>query len=124
MSRAVATKLARRPEVLTRAVVRAADRMALAQKTLAAALGVSEATISRLSRGRTVDPSTKEGELAILVVRLFRSLDALVGGNSEQLREWMHARNVHLAGTPAELIRKVSGLVHVVEYLDALRGKS
>ena len=115
---------ARRAEVLTRALVRAARGLGLNQKTLASAIGVSEATVSRLSRGRSVDPGSKEGELALLVVRLFRSLDALVGGDGEQARAWMQARNLHLAGAPAELIRSVGGLVHVVEYLDALRGKS
>jgi hypothetical protein len=36
----------------------------------------------------------------------------------------MHAHNHHLNGTPAEMVRSVPGLVHVVEYLDAMRGKS
>jgi predicted transcriptional regulator len=110
--------------ILTRSTVRAARLLGLSQKTLAATLGVSEATVSRLSRGRKVDPRSKEGELAVLFLRLFRSLDTLVGGEAEKARAWMHARNLHLGGTPAELIRSVSGLMHVTEYLDALRGKS
>ena len=111
-------------QVLTRAVVGATRRLGLTQKTAAAALGVSEATFSRLSRGRSIDPATKEGELAVLLVRLYRSLDALVGGNAEQARAWLHAPNHHLQGTPAKMIRGVAGIVRVVEYLDALRGKS
>jgi DNA-binding XRE family transcriptional regulator len=114
----------RRAEVLTRAVVGATRQLGLTQKTAAATLGVSEATVSRLSRGRSIDPATKEGELAVLLVRLFRSLDAMVGGNAEQARAWLHAPNHHLQGTPAEMIKGVAGLVRVVEYLDALRGKS
>jgi len=108
--------------VLTKAVVRAAGRLDLTQRTTAATLGVSEASVSRMARGRTIDPATKEGELALLLVRLYRSLDAMVGGNAEQARVWIHAPNHHLQGTPAELIRGVAGLVRVVEYLDALRG--
>lgn len=110
--------------VLARATVRAARTLGLSQKTMAATLGVSEATISRLSRGRRVDPRSKEGELAVLFVRLYRSLDSLIGGDADKARVWMHARNLHLGGTPAEMIRSVSGLIHVTEYLDALRGKS
>jgi len=110
--------------VLTRATVRAARSLGLNQKTMAAMLGVSEATVSRLARGRQVDPGSKEGELAVLFVRLYRSLDSLVGGDTDKSRVWMHARNVHLGGTPSEMIRSVSGLIHVAEYLDALRGKS
>src|SRR5712664_2746079 len=70
--------------VLTRAVLRAADLLAVSQKHLATVLGVSEASLSRLAKGlRQVEPNTKEGELALLFIRIFRSLDALVGGSPE-----------------------------------------
>ena len=110
--------------VLTRAVVRAADSLALTQKTLASTLGISEASVSRLARGRVIDPRSKEGELAAVFVRMFRSLDAFLGGDDGKAAAWLHAHNHHLSGTPVELIRTVTGLVHVTEYLDALRGKS
>ena len=109
-------------EVLTRAVLRAAERLDLSQRDLAAVLGVSPSTLSRLAR-RPLDPRSKEGELAVLFVRLYRSLDALLGGDTEKARRWLHAVNHHLGGTPAELVRTVTGLVHVIEYLDAMRGK-
>lgn len=115
-----------RPEpadVLTRAVVSAADRLALRNRDLAAVLGASDASISRLSRGRTIDPRSKEGELALLFLRLYRSLDALVGGDDAKAAAWLHAPNDHLAGVPAERIRGVEGLVDVVRYLDAMRGR-
>jgi transcriptional regulator with XRE-family HTH domain len=124
MTQTAAVADPRAAQVLTQAVVGATDRLGLTQKTTAATLGVSEATVSRLSRGRSIDPATKEGELAILLVRLYRSLDAMVGGNAEQARAWLHAPNHHLQGTPAEMIKGVAGIVRVVEYLDALRGKS
>jgi len=108
--------------VLTRAVLRAAERLGLNQRELAAVLGVSPSTLSRLPR-RPLDPATKEGELAILFVRLYRSLDALLGGDAEKARRWLHADNRHLGGVPADLVRTITGLVHVIEYLDALRGK-
>lgn len=110
--------------VLTKAVVRAARALGISQKTMAATLGVSEASVSRLTRGRTIDPDTKEGELAILFVRLYRSLDSLLGGDEAAARSWMHARNLHLGATPADQIRTVTGLTHALEYLDAMRGKS
>jgi hypothetical protein len=114
----------RAAEILTRAVVRAAGALELTQKTLAATLGISEASVSRLTRGRTIDPQSKEGELAAVFLRMFRSLDAFLGGEDAKSAAWMHAHNHHLAGKPAKLIRSVTGLVHVTEYLDALRGKS
>lgn len=109
--------------VLTRAVLSAADRLGLRNNRLAEVIGTSEASVSRLSSGRTIDPTSKQGELALLFVRLYRSLDALVGGNDAQARAWLHAENAHLGGVPAEQIRRVEGLVDVIQYLDAMRGR-
>jgi hypothetical protein len=109
--------------VLTRATLRAAEILSISQKDLATVLGVSPASLTRLVKGsREIDPQSKEGELAALFLRIFRSLDALVGGNDEKSRHWLHSENSHLQSVPAALIQTVSGLVHVVEYLDAMRG--
>jgi hypothetical protein len=109
--------------VLTQAAMRAAARLGFAQKDLAAVLGVSASTVSRFAQ-RPLDPRSKEGELAVLFVRLYRSLDAMVGGQDEAAHAWMHAENTHLGGVPARLALSVTGLVHVLEYLDAMRGKN
>jgi hypothetical protein len=115
-----------RPEpgaVLARAVLAAAARLGMRNRRLAEVIGTSEASISRLSSGRRIDPGSKEGELALLFLRLYRSLDALVGGNDDQARAWLHAENRHVGGIPAERIRSVAGLVDVIQYLDGMRGR-
>ena len=110
--------------VLTQAVARAADHLSLTGRELAAVLGVSPSSLSRMSRGgRAIDPESKEGELALLFLRVFRSLDALLGGDAEKCRQWLRAYNRHLAGVPADLLQTAQGLVHVTDYLDALRGQ-
>ena len=109
--------------VLTKALLAAADRLGIRQRQLAAIIGTSEASISRLASGRTVDPDTKEGELALLFLRLYRSLDALVGGDDAAARAWLNAENAHLAGIPANRIASVEGLVDVIRYLDGMRGR-
>ena len=118
--------LARRaaPEVvLTKAVLNAATRLELRQRELAAMLGASEASVSRLQRGREIDPASKEGELALLFLRAYRSLDTLVGGDDERARAWVKAHNDHLGGVPAARMSTVQGLVDVVQYLDSMRGR-
>jgi hypothetical protein len=109
--------------VLTRAVLSAAEQLGLRNRQLAAVLGSSEASVSRLQHGRGLDPESKEGELALLFLRVYRSLDALMGGDEEKARLWLHAENDHLRGVPAERMRTVEGLVDVVQYLDAMRGR-
>jgi uncharacterized protein (DUF2384 family) len=113
------------PVVLTKALERAAELLAFTDRELAAILGVSPASVSRLSGGkRTIDPRSKEGELALLFLRVFRSLDGLLGGDADQCRRWLRAPNHHLSGVPAELLRTAQGLVRVADYLDALRGQA
>ena len=109
--------------VLTRAALSAAARLGLRGRELAAVIGASEASVSRLRGARLLDPASKEGELALLFLRLFRSLDALVGGDEGRARAWLRADNTHLGGVPAERIRTVEGLIDVVQYLDAMRGR-
>lgn len=86
-------------------------------------LGSSEASISRLTRDRTVRLGSAEARLALLFVRLFRSLDAVVGGDEGQARMWFRAPNHHVGGIPSDRVQSVEGLVDVVHYLDAVRGK-
>jgi hypothetical protein len=115
-----------RPEpaaVLAKATLAAAERLGLRSRQLSAVIGSSEASVSRLRSGRGLDPASKEGELALLFLRLYRSLDALVGGDDARARDWLHAENDHLRGVPAERIHTVEGLVDVVQYLDAMRGR-
>jgi hypothetical protein len=110
------------PAVLTRATEQAAERLGFSGRELAAILGVSASSLSRIaSRQRAIDPATKEGELALLFLRVFRSLDALLGGDAEKCRQWLRAYNAHLAGVPARLIQTAQGMVHCADYLDALR---
>jgi hypothetical protein len=56
-----------------------------------------------------------------LFVRLYRSLDAIVGGDDGVAAAWIRNRNIALNGTPLELIQTVSGLTNVIDYLDARR---
>jgi hypothetical protein len=110
-------------EVMTRALLQAAEHLALSQKEIGQILGVSAASVSRLGRERTVHPGSKEGELALLFLRMYRSLDSIVGGSERAAAQWYRAENRHLGGVPAELVKTVTGLANVAEYLDAMRGR-
>jgi transcriptional regulator with XRE-family HTH domain len=118
---------ASRPEprqVLTGAVMRASALLELTQAGLAQVLGLSPSTVSRMANGTyALDEQKKEWELGALFVRLFRSLDALIGSNDAAARAWLHGDNTGLIGRPIDLIRSTEGLVRVVQYLDAARGR-
>ncbi|MGE0461042.1 MAG: antitoxin Xre/MbcA/ParS toxin-binding domain-containing protein [Vicinamibacterales bacterium] len=108
--------------IVTKAVLRAAGRLGVPQKAVSRIIGVSEATVSRMQSGRvTLSPGDKPFELAALFVRLFRSLDAMVGGDETAARAWLTSENLALGGVPLERIQSVTGLVDVVAYLDSRR---
>lgn len=111
--------------VLAKATIRAAALMGLSGAVLAKVIGLSEASISRMSAGeRPIMPSTKEGELAALLVRVYRSLDAMVGNDEQRRMDWLTGYNDHLNGIPKELLKTAQGLVRVVTYLDGMRAVS
>jgi uncharacterized protein (DUF2384 family) len=108
--------------VITKATIRAADRLAIRSNVLCKIVGVSEATISRMRKGEyLLAPGEKAFELAILFVRFYRSLDAIVGGSDSVAAQWIKNRNSGLDGVPLELIQTVAGLTNVIDYLDARR---
>lgn len=108
--------------VLSKAVTRAAERLQVSKTLLSRVLGVSPPTISRLYGGNyLLEPGRKEWEFALLFVRVFRSLDSIVGDETTA-RKWLHSENRGLNGRPIELICHTEGLVRVVQYLDASRG--
>jgi uncharacterized protein (DUF2384 family) len=108
--------------VLSKAVARAAQRLDVSKALLSKVLGVSPPTISRLYNGTyLLNPNRKEWDFALLFVRVFRSLDSIVGDESTA-RKWLGSDNLGLNAKPIELIRSTEGLVRVVQYLDASRG--
>ncbi|MGH8531022.1 MAG: MbcA/ParS/Xre antitoxin family protein [Nevskiales bacterium] len=110
--------------VLSGAVLRAASILDLSQKTLAEILGTSPAQMTRLAQGKAqLNPADKTGELALLFVRIFRSLDAITGSDDTASRSWLQAENLDLRGVPLDLIKTVQGLVHVCAYLDSARAR-
>jgi hypothetical protein len=108
--------------VLTKSVTRAADYLGISRTNMTKILGLSPASISRLYRGEyQLSQERKEWEFALLLIRVFRSLDSIVGEQSTA-QKWLKSENISLRGRPIELICKIEGLVRVSQYLDANRG--
>ncbi len=124
MKSAFATQDKAAADTLTKALVRAGNILQIKQMSIARILGVSTATVSRLYSGNyQLNPErSKEWEFALLFIRLFRSIDAILG-HGEAARKWLSGPNLALNGRPADLIETTEGLVRVLHYLDAHRGR-
>jgi hypothetical protein len=110
--------------VLSKAAVRAADQLDLRQAQLARLLGLSTATVSRMTSGDWfLAEDSKAWELATAFVRIYRSLSAITGGKLQSMRDWLHSHNDALGDEPVQLIVTTEGLIHVLHYLDAARSR-
>ncbi|MFC3907536.1 antitoxin Xre/MbcA/ParS toxin-binding domain-containing protein [Legionella dresdenensis] len=110
--------------VLTKAICNLAKNYALSGKDLHNITGFSESSITRMRQGqKLISPDSKEGEIALLLIRVYRSLNAMVGNNHEKAIAWLRSKNRNFAKTPLEELQKLPGLISVLNYLDAMRGK-
>lgn len=110
--------------VLAKAVLRAAAQLGLKQADLAAVLGMHRTAISRLKQNPSLDPASKQGELALLLIRVARALFALTGGDQDWMQHFMRTHNTATQGVPAQQISSVQGLVTVLQFVDAVRGQA
>ncbi len=110
-----------RGAALSKAVLRTAEILGLTGAELAQVIGLSPASVSRMRAGLVLQPNDKSFELGALLVRVFRSLDAILGGDADAERIWLRSENVALGGVPAERMKRIDGLVQVLGYLDARR---
>ena len=110
--------------VLTKAVSNLAKFYSLTGKDLSKIIGISESSASRISQGtKLISPHTKEGEMALLLLRVYRSLNAMVGNNHEKAKLWLNSQNKYFRNAPIEEMKTIPGLIGVLNYLDAMRGK-
>ncbi len=110
--------------VLSKALCNLAKFYSLTGKDLGKIIGISEPSASRLSQGKKlISPHTKEGEIALLLLRIYRSLNAMVGNNHEKAKLWLNSQNKYFKNKPIEEIKTIPGLIRVLNYLDAMRGK-
>jgi uncharacterized protein (DUF2384 family) len=120
----IQSKQLQEEQVLTKALLNLSKFYALSGKELSDIIGISESTVSRLNQGvKFISPGTKEGEISLLLLRIYRSLNSIVGNDHEKAKAWLHAKNKYFQKKPIEELKTIPGLVSVLNYLDAMRGK-
>ena len=106
------------------AVQRIAEYWNLTNEGLGEILGLSGSTVSRLRNGSWhFQPGAKSFELAQYLMRMFRSLDSVMGSDDLASRSWLASNNKELGGKPIDLIRTIRGLSDVTDYVDDYRAR-
>ena len=111
-------------ELITTAYVEAGRALGMTLNKLAQVIGVSDSAMKNYSRGSSVINSKKDQELSLGLIRAYRALFAILGGNQEQMQHWLHTPNHHFGDiSPSKLVESYQGLAQVNVYLDAMRGR-
>ncbi len=113
----------RHAAVIAKAFIRAGEKLNISSRVLGNVIGLSESSISRIRAGdgKLLAHGTKSRELATLFLRLYRSLDAIVGGDDSVSAQWLRNSNSAIGTAPVDAIQTVQGLIRVIDYLDARR---
>lgn len=107
--------------VLAKAFFNTGKQFNFTQTQLATILGISEKTINRLGTQFGIDPTSKQGEIALLFINLFSALYDLTGGDSDWVQHFLKSKNRVTGGVPMEQIETVRGLVSVLQFVEAIR---
>mgnify|MGYP001162410741 CR=1 FL=1 len=106
--------------VVTKAYRNAYKDFGLTDAEAAAIIGKTRAT---LARSQGFSANSKEHEIQVLFIRLYRSLYAILGGDKAAMKHWFSTSNKHLRGIPKQLVTRITGLADINAYLDAMRAK-
>ena len=95
------------------------DKDILTEASLRAAhfLGLDTAQVAQISK----ETQLESEEVAILLVRAYKSLNSIMGGHEAEMRVWMSSENSHLKGIPEQLIMSAGGLNDVTCYLERFK---
>ena len=100
-------KTAKQKMILAKAVLAAAERLGLAHDQLALILNID--SVKNLT-SLELDPTSKQGEIALTLIRITTSLDALTGGDTAWMQHFIKSPNKLLSGIPIEQIQEPSGI--------------
>ena len=95
------------------------DKDSLRKASLKAAhfLGLDTAQVAQISK----ETQLESEEVAILLVRAYKSLHSIMGGHEAEMSVWMSSENSHLKGIPEQLIMSAAGLIDVAGYLERFK---
>lgn len=107
--------------LLRKALQRAGEELGLSAQETAQVIGKSRTFFEQARAQSRIDLHTQR--MIALLLRLHRSLSALVGDDTELMRHWINTANRHTGGLPREQLQDPEQLVELVQYLDAMRGR-
>ncbi|WP_336948585.1 antitoxin Xre/MbcA/ParS toxin-binding domain-containing protein [Acinetobacter junii] len=106
--------------VLAQAVLKTANLLGLSNTQLAAVMGLDLMSMNQIEFSAVFEPTSSQGKTGLLLIRLYQSLSALTGDDSEWIDYFMNAFNTATDGVPIQQIQTRKGLEKVLTVVEAL----
>lgn len=107
--------------ILAKAFFKASEQLNLSQTQLAVILGTSELAIQKLRLKGQLEPFSQQGEKALLIIRLFKALYNLSGGDQECIQQFLNTRNRVTGGIPIKQIETNHGFVACLQFVETIQ---
>jgi len=109
-------------QVVAKALMNVKEELSLSNEAVGGIIGADASTVFRIGKKGDMKEN-KSYEAALLLIRVYRSLYALLGGSKEAMSHWLNTENLDFQKQkPISIMASWIGLVEIVQYLDAMRG--
>ena len=107
-------------KVLAKAFFNTGEQLKLTQSQISSILGVSELQVMTIKVHMEIEPMSKQGELALLFIRLFNKLYKISGGDLDWIQHFLNSKNRMTGGVPIKQIESTNGLVSVLQFVESI----
>lgn len=70
-----------------------------------------------------LDPNSKQGEIALILIRIYKALYHLNGGDIKWMHHFLNSPNLLTGEIPIEQLESMSGLLSVLNTVESLQHK-
>ena len=114
-------------QIIMTALVKIHEIYGIPQNIISNIIGVTSSKFSKLKNhhnGIDISPESNEGKLALYLIKVFRSLEAIFSRNENLCTKWISNPNSDFNNqTPIDLMADIMGLIRIITYLDYHRGR-
>ena len=112
---AISENTTNRPDVLTKAAVRAASELGLTNTQLARIIDIDEGSL-----GALINPAGESGLRARQLIRIYQHLHAMTGNDRAAMAHWVRTKSRRLDSAPIDRMLTADGLDQTLAYLESL----
>lgn len=112
-----------RKAILAEAFFKVSKILDIEQSYLEGILGLSHSAITNLKVSGELDPYSKSGQKALLLIHIFKLLHVLSGGDEELMKSFMYTYNFETNDIPIRQVQSEEGMIKVRNFLEFLISK-